>query len=64
MPEFGSSSFHHSLVQGEGVVCLIRSMCKTCGEWKVVSAVDGTVFKWEREHKCKPANKCISLAKR
>jgi hypothetical protein len=36
----------------DGFRVMIQSTCAGCGETRIVSHVDGSLEKWEQEHRC------------
>lgn len=50
MPE-PTDRFHRLAVRVEGRL-LIKSVCASCGESKVLSAANGSLIAWEKEHDC------------
>ena len=46
-----SAGFDHSHARAEDRL-LVKSTCKRCGMFKLVSVHDGSLEKWESSHKC------------
>jgi hypothetical protein len=51
MPEIVAGKFAHALCLKAGRA-LIESVCRVCGQSQIVSADDGSLQRWEREHGC------------
>lgn len=46
------SNFSYFPAYGENKRLFIKSTCKGCGEFRLVDLIDGSLEKWEQEHKC------------
>lgn len=49
-----SEHFAHAPYFADDSRVLIKSICKHCGEYAVVSIMDGSCKDWETSHRCPP----------
>jgi len=50
-------NFHHTLAEDDSGGAGIKSMCKLCGAFQIVSLADGSPEDWEAFHECSQKSK-------